>query len=194
MNPDFRYWDSVDPKGFLAHDWDNPSRQWAAQRAIDAALGGTLLEVGPGPGKDYELHFQAPVKAGEMEYVAFEGSENLCGALRARFPESKWYHAPIADLSARMADVVYARHVLEHQPALEPALGLVLAAARLAVVLTWYRPPGPQAFFEVWEGVHCQTYHRTIVKDAIAGHGFAVKSVQGFPNTKDEAWVLERIR
>lgn len=194
-NPDFTYWNSVDPASFLDHDWQNPSRQWACNAAIEAANGGTLLEVGPGPGVDYERYFREYQKAGLLQYAAYEGSQNLCTDLRKRFPEAQWHCQTIADLKLLSFDVVYARHVMEHQPALQPALGLVLGAARHTVVLSWYRAPGPTAFHEVWEGVHCQTYQRQAVLRAVAQAGFRITEEQKFEtahNPGDEAWVLER--
>jgi hypothetical protein len=188
-SPDFRYWNSVDPSTFLDHDWQNPSRQWATREAIKAAKGGTLLEVGPGPGVDYERYF---AKAKGFDYVGWEGSRTLYDALRTRFPDALWGNRTIADLGAQAADVIYLRHVLEHQPALEPALSTVLAAARKAVVLTWYRPPGPVAFFEVWEGVHCQTYKRSDVLESVARAGFRIDKSETF-ESGDEAWLLKRM-
>lgn len=187
----FGYWDSVQPESFLAHDWENPSRQWATRQAIDLAKGGTLLEVGPGPGVDYDRYFRGAVQAEQLRYIAYEGSENLCSSLQSRYPESSFHWAKISDLQPKIADVVYARHVLEHQPALEPALGQLLNAARSFVVLTWYRPPGPTAFGEVWEGVDCQTYQRAEVLKQLTAHGFGIAEQSAFPSG-DEAWVLTR--
>jgi len=185
LAPDFTYWDGVDPAHFLETDWANPSRQWAAGKAIEAAKGGTLLEVGPGPGVEYADWFSKSA----VQYTGVEGSANLFRALCERFPETSWVHGQIAGLPAFSADVVYARHVLEHQPTLEPALGTLLAAARSAVLLTWYRPPGPVAFHEVLRGVYRHTYEREAVLGQIALHGCRVAESQSFP-TGDECWVM----
>jgi hypothetical protein len=187
-SPDFRYWNSVDPSTFLDHDWQNPSRQWATREAIKAAKGGTLLEVGPGPGVDYERYFS---KAKGFRYKGWEGSLNLCIALQSRFPKAMWVNGELLGVPTAYADVVYARHVMEHQPALEPALARLLGAARHTVVLTWYRPPGPVAFFEVWEGVHCQTYKRSDVLESVARAGFRIDKSELF-TSGDEAWLLRR--
>jgi hypothetical protein len=192
--PNFRYWDSVNPATFLDHDWENPSRAWATERALEAAVAGdgTLTEVGPGPGVDYERHFREYALAGLIKYRAHEGSRTLCEALRERFAESTWRNLTLSDLPPLSADVVYARHVLEHQPDLQPALSLVLAAARRVVVLTWYRPPGA-ARSEVWEGVHCHTFDRSRVKAELHAAGFDITARQVFPGeSSDEAWVLTR--
>jgi len=186
-SPDFTYWNSVDPSSFLDHDWQNPSRQWATERAVKAAKKGTLLEVGPGPGKDYANVFSKAA----AKYIGVEGSTTLYDALQSRFPEAAWQNATIADLAPLSADVVYARHVLEHQPALEPAFGQLLAAARKTAVITWYRPPGPQAFFEIWEGVHCQTYARVAALASVGKAGFRIAASEKF-ESGDEAWILER--
>lgn len=193
--PDFTYWNSVDPASFLDHDWKNPSRQWAAKEAIRLAKNGTLLEVGPGGGVDYERYFS---KAKGIQYEGLEGSQTLYDSLRQRFPDAAWRNDLLTSLPALSADVVYARHVMEHQPALEPALGLVLGAARHACVLTWYRPPGPQAFHEIWEGVYCHTYQRAQVLKAVADAGFVISKSENFaPEVAtlpegDEAWLLKR--
>ena len=191
-SPSFHYWDSVDPATFLAHDWENPSRAWATTRALEAARAGdgTLLEVGPGPGVDYARAFREAVLAGALQYSAVEGSGTLHAALAARYPEATWRCEPLLQLGPASADVVYARHVLEHQPALQPALSILLAAARRTVVLTWYRPPGPRAFGETWKGVPCQTYARADVLAGIAEAGFRIVASERVDG--DEAWVLER--
>jgi hypothetical protein len=188
VSPDFGYWNSVNPAEFLAHDWENPSRKWAAEAAVKAANGGELLEVGPGPGVDYDRYFRTAA----LTYTGVEGSANLFTALCARFPDGRWANGTIADLPALSADVVYARHVLEHQPALEPALSQLLGAARHAVILTWYRPPGPVAFHEVWRGVHCRTFARADVFAAIDRARFRLVDSKGF-FSGDEAWVLNRV-
>jgi methyltransferase family protein len=187
ITPDFRYWNSVDPAHFLEHDWQNPSRVWATAKAIGAAKNGTLLEVGPGPGVDYERHFAAS----GVPYVGWEGSTNLCKALRFRFPEATWVNGDLSAIPAALADVVYARHVMEHQPALDPALGWLLGAARGTVVLTWYRPPDLTAYSDYWEGVHCHTFARADVLQAIERHGFRIMEQQTFASG-DETWVLVR--
>lgn len=191
VSPNFHFWNSVDPTQFLVHDWENPSRQWAAEKAVAMADGGTLTEVGPGPGVDYARVFSDAVKAGLIQYTAYEGSATLYDSLRARFPEATWQRATIADLPPLSADVVYARHVLEHQPALEPAMGTLLAAARRAAVIVWYRPPGPLAFHEVWAGVHCHTFARESVLQSVVIAGFRLEVAELF-DSGDEVWVLER--
>jgi hypothetical protein len=192
LAPDFRYWNAVDPSLFLQHDWENPSRVWAAGKAIAAASGGTLWEIGPGQGLDYERHFRRHVVAHGLTYVGVEGATTLHAALCERFPESAWLNATIADLRPQTADVVYVRHVMEHQPALEPALGQLLGAARLAIVLTWYRPPSAQPISDTWKGVPCHTYEQGAVRERITAAGFRVTEIRSFVGTQDETWVLER--
>lgn len=191
--PSFRYWDSVQPGSFLKHDWENPSRAWATDKAIGEAVkaDGTVLEVGPGPGVDYERHFREAVKSFAIRYSAYEGSQTLQDALQRRFPESTWHWRPLHMLPPQSAAVIYARHVLEHQPALEPALTTLLNAARVAVVLTWYRPPADHAFGEVWEDVPCNTWNRTEVLRSVKAAGFKLSTKKLFPSG-DEAWILRR--
>jgi hypothetical protein len=185
--PSFTYWNSVNPTTFLKHDWENPSRQFAAEKAIELATGGTLLEVGPGPGVDYRRWFSRA----DVDYCGYEGSQSLHAALQRRFPEAVWQCKTIADMEPLSADVVYARHVMEHQPALEPALGQLLSAAKKYVVLTWYRPPAPRASYDIWEGVIAHTYKRNSVLAAVASHGWQVATAECFD--RDECWVLTRV-
>lgn len=187
VSPNFHFWNSVDPTQFLVHDWENPSRQWAAEKAVAMAHGGDLLEVGPGPGVDYTRSFRDAA----VRYHAYEGSQTLHDALRQRYPDVDWHLGVIADLAPLSADVVYARHVLEHQPTLEPAFGQLLAAARRAAVITWYRPPAALAFHEVWAGVHCHTFARESVLQSVVIAGFRLEVAELF-DSGDECWVLER--
>lgn len=193
--PSFRWWDAQDPAHFLEHDWQNPSREWAtgeAIKAVKAKRGGSLLEVGPGNGVDYERHF----RTAKVRYTAYEGSLTLCNALRERFPTVTWRHAQIADLPPLAADVVYARHVLEHQPALEPALGQLLDAAKRVVVLTWYRPPAPIArcdFYDAHPDIPCQTFALRDVQAAVERAGFVIADCEDFVSG-DQGWLLQRRR
>lgn len=177
--PRFDYWEAQEPTSFLAHDHEAPSRAVAASLTLERlALVGSvplLLEVGPGPGVDYERFFRPAVLRGAVRYVGVEGTANLCTSLGRRFPEAEWRRQTIMDLQPQSADVVYVRAVLEHQLALEPSLGQLCAAARHALVLTWYRPPAAEArcdWYDLTPGIPAQTYRRSDVLEAVARSGF----------------------
>jgi hypothetical protein len=190
---DFSWWERQDAHTFLAHDWDNPARGSATAAAIALAKhhGGALLEVGPGNGVDYANAFRAHVLAGTLRYTGVEGTHTFFAALAEKHPEATWEHRALADLAPLSADVVYARHVLEHQPALVPALPTLLAAARHAVVLDWYRPPADVSVYSMWENVHFHTFARAEVLRVVAESGFLLARMERVDH--DEVWQLERI-
>lgn len=187
----FSYWDTVDPAKFLSDDWGNPSRAWAASQIADAVKRGasSMVEIGPGRGVDYAwLISKLPIA-----YSGWEGSRGLFEFLVRKYPDGKWECRPLLDLPAKSFDLVYARHVLEHQPNLEPSLSTLLAAARMAVVIVWYRPPdetGLREYSEV-ERVHYNTYRRDEVLSIVAANGWRVAAEVMFePSPSNLGWVL----
>lgn len=197
--PRFDFWDAQEPASFLAFDHDAPSRAVAAALALGRLFPServpTLLEVGPGPGVDYARFFRPHVELGRLRYVGVEGSSGLHADLVRRFPESAWRLGTIDTLRRRVADVVYVRSVLEHQLALEPALSLICAAARRAVVLTWYRPPADEArcdWYDLTPGIPAQTYRRADVVARVAKAGFRVAEEVRVAGSTDLIWCLDR--
>lgn len=182
------WWERQDPETFLDFNWSHPSREVGTGAAIALArqYGGSLVEVGPGAGVDYSQHFRP---CADIHYTGYEPTRRFCDALRVRFPAATWVHGAIADLPAGCADVVYCRAVLEHQPALQPALGQLLAAARHAVVIDWYRPPELYASCDFVDGVPCHTFAVSDVFDVILAAGFAVDQQWVAGN---EVWAAKR--
>lgn len=194
--PNFIYWNATDPAGFLADDWENPSRIWAGLKVREAIAGGacSLVEVGPGPGIDYERQFRALVKDGKLYYTGFEGSSNFCQNLADKFPESVWRNLQILDLPPGGFDVVYEKAVLEHQPCLEPCFSTLLAAARRHVVIIWYRPPHDAPFVHAIgpDGCHYCTFNLSDVLALVERAGWKVIEQKHFENPVNEGWVLGR--
>ena len=200
---DFSYWDKVDASSFLADDWENKSRTWAG-KTVSALVdrgASTMVEVGPGAGVDYVRQFYPLVQAGRLYYTGFEGSVGLCRALQQKYPAAMWQNLSIEGLPERGFDVVYARHVLEHQPALEPALSKLLAAAISYAIVVWYRPPAGAASFEhdAANDVWYQTFERAAVLKSVEAAGFKIAEERTVepphsgwvPNL---CWLLERVR
>lgn len=189
------WWERQDPTTFLAFNWDHPSRAiatGAAMELLEERTAHELLEVGPGSGIDYAVHFAEAVRAGLMTYTGWEPTAAFHGSLQLRFPGVAWRNASLYDLPAAVADVVYARAVLEHQATLEPALSCLLAAARTGVVIDWYRPPAAVATHDVHEGVDCWTYARHEVAGSIAAAGF-LHARPPVAVAGNEVWVLRRV-
>jgi hypothetical protein len=190
---DFTWWEHHDPAVFLQHDWPNPSREVGASMALAGALGGTLLEVGPGSGVDYARTFRDPVLRDQVRYVGYEPTQRFCEALQAKYPEAVWEWLPLSELPPNAADVVYTRAVLEHQPSLAPALSAILAAARRMVVVDWYRAPGDRHEHTFSDGVHYHTFTRADVLAAVARSGFIVTRQEQVAGSANEVWQMERL-
>lgn len=193
-SPAFDYWNQRQSEDFLEDDWGNPSRFWAGTKISEAAKSGlvSMIEVGPGSGIDYARLFRPLVAAGKITYAGYDGSASFCASLTKRFAESKWHCAPLLALPAAAADVVYTKAVLEHQPALEPSLSHLLAAARKVVILIWYRPPADGEVGEVVDGVHYRTYRRSDVLDVVARRGWKIVEEVSFAGG-NVGWKMERV-
>lgn len=192
----FRWWDEQskrDPAQFLEHDFGNASRAVATRTAIELAqqFFGTLIEIGPGQGYDYENYFRPAVEAGYIAYKGVEGSEGLRSALQQRFPEVPWQQGLIANLVPRSADVLYARHVFEHQADLAASMKGFLGAATHAAVICWYRPPSMQPKSEIWQDIPHQTWYRPTVVQTIDLAGFDIARTEVM-HQGDEVWELRR--
>lgn len=190
---DFTYWNNVDPNTFIADDWENPARSWAGQVVKESIKRGcrNMVEVGPGVGTDYERQFKKPVLAGELFYEGVEGSSSFCELLRSKHPESKWTNSPLAELPSHTYDIVYTRAVLEHQPALEPSLSILLRAAKRQVIIAWYRPPAAEAIKEVVNNIYYHTFQRDEVLSIITREGWKLVEEAPF-DSGNLGWVLER--
>lgn len=192
---DFAYWNSVDPDRFLADDWDNPSRMWAGSVIRMASESGcrTMVEVGPGPGVDYDRQFRQMVFDGKLFYTGYEGSSKLCAALRQKYPEADWRNEPLDDLPQRTFEIAYVKAVLEHQSALEPSFSRILASARRLVILIWYRPPAGEPISSVQDGVYYQTFRRVDVLRVVAEAGWKIAEEVSFASG-NLGWRLEPAR
>jgi hypothetical protein len=80
---------------------------------------------------------------------------------------------------------------LEHQPALQPALGQLLAIATHGAVIDWYRPPETTARCEWADTVPCHTFARADVLAGVQAAGFRVVTTERAE--RNEVWTLERV-
>ena len=189
----FDYWNTLAaPEKFLEGDWNNPSRRWAADKVASSVVDGirTMVEVGPGNGVDYERYLS---KYPDLTYTGWEGSSNLYASLCARHPRANWVQQPLLALPPKSFDLVYARHVLEHQPSLEPSLPHLLDAAIEKVIVVWYRPPASADEHAVGAaGEHYWTFKRSDVLDSIGRAGWHIIEEQVLPGDGNLGWVLRR--
>jgi hypothetical protein len=151
----FDYWDQVDKDIFLASDRDNPARAFVANwvsdfcRHNEGRVMPTMLEVGPGPGIDYERFYRNMVKSGMLGYAMIDGSAGMCDFLRKKFPEAMVATATFENLVEGGTDIVYTKALFEHQPELETPLRQFLAAGKRLAIVNWYRPPADEEVFTV---------------------------------------------
>ena len=191
----FRWWDEQaknSPERFLEHDFANQSRLVATQQLLALAKkyrGPIVCEVGPGQGYDFANYLRAAHTEGEIRYCGVEGSQGLLASLKERFPDATWLRGFVAELPKHFADVMYARHVFEHQADIVKSMIAFCNAAKHAAVICWYRPPGLVPMATVWEDIPHQTWFRPTVLKLIrdAGFDFSVQEVG-----TDEVWTLRR--
>jgi hypothetical protein len=187
---DTSWWEAQDPGTFLFPNWDHPSRAIGTAAAIGAVGHGSLVEVGPGAGVDYARAFRPLALTGDLQYVGWEATALFCAALRRRYPEAAWHHAPLQHLLPASCDVIYARAVLEHQADPLAALATLLAAARVAVVIDWYRPPAERASCDYLGSVPCHTVDRGRAAAMVDMKGYVLAGVHAIAG--NEVWHLER--
>ena len=152
-----------------------------------------MVEVGVGSGVDYERQFKPLSIKKALTYIGWEGSTNFCNSLRSRYPEARWVCAPLQALPSKSFDIIYARHVLEHQPELQPGLHALLESALHRVFIVWYRPPHTgAAMHDCVDGVHYNTFNRAAVVDAIEVAGWRIHEETTTPGDGNLCWELRR--
>lgn len=188
---DTTWWEQQDAAQFLAPNKDHPSRAIGTDAALELVRYGLLVEVGPGTGIDYARAFQPHVLHGTLDYVGWEVTAKFCDHLRAHYPEATWHHAPLQHLLPLSCDVIYARAVLEHQTDPLAALGVLCDAARVGLVLDWYRPPADAQSFSWCGSVPCHTLRRDAAEAVLAAHGCTLTSTHAVGG--NEVWLVERV-
>lgn len=183
MSDFFKYWNELkQPETFLADDKENPSRGAVAEivKAEISAGAKSMVEVGPGSGHDYGRFY----RFFPIEYTLMEGSQNLCQHLLQTYPTAKVRNGTFDSLVSDEADIIYCRHVLEHQKCFREPLRRAIAAARMLCIVTWYRPPSETevSFYHQGEEVHYNTYRRSDVMNEIASAGCKVEVIASGTN------------
>lgn len=176
---DFEYWNGLSKPAvdtFLANDWDNPARARAAEiiKGWVAAGAVSLVEVGPGPGIDYDRFLS---KIGDLKYTAFEGSKNLRDNLVSKFPGATFHHGTFADLPDKGFDIAYTKATFEHQPDFEEPLKFFLRSTRRFALINWYRPPtiAENREYSHADKMHYNTYLKSTVNSLIHKEGFSLE-------------------
>lgn len=99
---------------------------------------GSVLDVGCGPGVEYE----GIVRAGlSVRYTGVDVTSQMIDVAKSKFPDAKWIVGDIYDLPFpdRSFELVMCRAVLEHLPDYTGALKELNRVARRLVLITLYR-------------------------------------------------------
>lgn len=188
-SPPFQFWDTLDdPAAWLTADRDNPGRALAALEALDDPEIRSVVEVGPGPGYDWQDFW----RGSRVQYEAIEGSPGMVAHLKRTLPDMPVRVGTFEDLGTAAYDLAYVKAVLEHQRGFREALGHLLRAARRKVLVEWYLPPGDVEELRVdAHGIPANRYARADVLAFLAEHGAAAE-VQGFMflGRHQELWTI----
>lgn len=121
----------------------------------------SVVEIGCGPGIEIEGLRDAGLLE-RVDYVGTDFTPELIESCRERHPDVKLALADVNDDLLIHADVVYARHVLEHVEEGGRALRNMTRAARRLTVVSWFiRPTWEPRLVrcDVHEGFIHQNYH-----------------------------------
>ncbi len=103
------------------------------RKAAPLVVGDSVLDVGCGLGHLYE--YVTKLRP-DIEYLGLDQSADILERARARYPSAKFKRGNIYDMNLPKFDTVACLDVLHHQPALDPALLILLKHARKALIVT----------------------------------------------------------
>lgn len=139
------YWNSMTDEqlaAFLSVNGlgkEHPSRQFVSSLIRQEE---SVLDVGCGTGVNYETLEIAGKAAG---YVGVDSSPNAIRVARQMHPGRDFRVGsavnPTAALGEQRFDVVLVRHVLEHLPDFEMAMGQAIAISKRIAIFVFYLPP-----------------------------------------------------
>lgn len=115
------------------HYADASEHDLLMRKAASLVVGDSVLEVGCGLGHFYEC---ATKLNPDIEYLGLDQSADMLKKARAHYPNARFERVNIYDMNLPKFDTVACLDVLHHQPALEPALSILLKHARKALVAT----------------------------------------------------------
>jgi SAM-dependent methyltransferase len=151
-------------EGFLDFNKDAPARHYTRKLIMNwAAAGqvGSILEIAFGGLHEYRA-MRSQLKDLNISYFGVDWTEKFVVHAQSEFPECRWMQGDIVrGVSVDSADVVYSQHMLEHLPALEPALSNMLRLARKKLVNIFFIPPKPFPNYEVVNWEKFPLYHNT---------------------------------
>jgi len=184
----FSVWDDMPDAqavNFLRYDSDSPSRSIMAEavlRLVDQSPDVlSIAEVGPGIGIDFGRFYSTLHVCGKIKFTVYEGSKKFADLFSDKYASVPVVNGTFADLLDSSFDIVVSRHVLEHQPTLEPSLTQQIRAARKLCAVAWFIPPQDEEVIclNEREQVHYNKYSRASVIEAFQREGFALSIYEG---------------
>jgi hypothetical protein len=187
---------------FLSHDFNNPSRVYVCKllRGLTKSMDGPkgFVEVGFGQCLDFGKCFRELHDKGRIIYAGFDITEQFVIYARKLYPGYDFRLGQFSSLMYSMADIVYTRHTLEHQPPeeMEACLRKLLAASRDLCIITWFVPPKAEEKLQQLDNqgfggapAWVNQYGKQRVAEIITGENF---SFTGHQCGEDEIYICER--
>lgn len=144
----------------------------------------TMIDLGCGNATEYNAY---KIEYPEMDYLGVDSSEFLYKRnteLGIPMILSEAQNVPMEDNSV---DVVFSRHVLEHQPSFKPVMEEMIRLARVEAIHVFFLIPGYGEIinYDVEQNLFHNVYSKTEIDDFLASH----PDVAGFswiPLSKEE--------
>lgn len=179
---------------FLSWNKNSPARDqtrnfietWCAGKQIKS-----ILEIAFGGLHEFRY---LKDKIGDVTYSGMDWTPHFIAAARREFPNNRWQQGDIVrGVTAEPADLVYSQHMLEHVPALEPALGNMLRLAKKKLINIFFLPLKAFDGYEVTNWKQFPLYHNTYspghVEHVCRANGF---NCQWFAHGEETVLLAER--
>jgi SAM-dependent methyltransferase len=183
------YWTGLEPdylESFMhagSVGVEHPSRRFAAELVGE---GESVLDVGCGPGANYEVLAWLGRTAG---YVGVDASAAAVEVARTKYPAGDFRVGDAAALTdhfgARSFDVVVVRHLLEHLPDFEAVMSQAIAVARRLSVFVFFLTPRSlplrvrKVNLRYGRPQFLYVYSREAIEELLAGRGVPFAWHQG---------------
>ena len=158
--------------------------------------GWSFLDVGCGPGIEYENLFAAN-RLARVRYKGIDYSENFIKACKANFPNADFEVQNALSLQEpdKSWDLVLLRHVLEHCPGYERPIREAFRVARKLIVINMYK-----GLLEGLDQINCVGYNswdcqynkqRFLEYLSFFGFPFTYELIEHPCNRFNHLWIIE---
>ncbi len=131
-------------------------RQWSSAGQVKS-----ILEIAFGGLHEYRF-LREHLAATQTAYAGVDWTAHFIAHAQKEFPENRWTQGDIVrGVWVEGADLVYSQHMMEHLPALEPALSNMLRLAGKCLINIFFIPPKAFDCYEVVNWKQYPLYHNT---------------------------------